>query len=83
MEGLIFGRAYLQREISVSKSIGLALYLEGNSPLLLCFTLYLKSISKYKSPGGLIFGGGNLTEGFLRYEFGGLHLEGIIFGILR
>ena len=28
--GLIFGGAYLQREISVSKSIGLALKLEGN-----------------------------------------------------
>ena len=26
-----------------------------------------------KAPrGGLIFGGGDLTEGFLRYEFGGL-----------
>ena len=29
MEGLIFGGAYLRREICVSKSIGLALYLEG------------------------------------------------------
>ena len=27
---------------------------------------------------------GDLTEGFLRYEFGGgLYLEGLIFGILR
>ena len=37
-------------------------------------------------PGGLIYffwGGGNLMEGFLRYEFGGLYLEGLIFGILR
>ena len=25
---------------------------------------------------------GNLTEGFLRYRFGGLYLEGLIFGIL-
>ena len=24
---------------------------------LLCFTLYLRAISKYKPPGGLIFGG--------------------------
>ena len=24
----------------------------------------------------------NLTEGFLRYRFGGLYLEGLIFGIL-
>ena len=37
------------------------------------------------SPGG---GGGyiwrgDLTEGFLRHRFGGLYLEGLIFGILR
>ena len=38
--------------------------MEGNSPLLLCFTLYLKSISKYKSPGRLIFGGGQFNGGF-------------------
>ena len=34
-------------------------------------------------PRGAYIWGGNLTEGFLRYEFGGLYLEGIIFGILR
>ena len=38
-----------------SKSIGLAL--EGNLPFLLCFSLYLRAISKYKPPGGPIFGG--------------------------
>ena len=34
------------------------------------------------APGGHIFGGGgDLTEGFLRYEFGGLiFLEGLIHG---
>ena len=32
------------------------LSLEGNLPVLLCFTLYLKAISKYK-PGSLICGG--------------------------
>ena len=36
-EGLIFGGAYLQREICVSKSIGLALWLELNLPFWLCF----------------------------------------------
>ena len=46
---------------------GLALKLEENLPFLLCFTLYLRAISW-----------GDSTEGFLRYEFGGL-----IFGILR
>ena len=33
-----------------------SLKLEGNLPFLLCFTLYLKAISKYK-PGSLICGG--------------------------
>ena len=34
LKGLIFGGAYVQREICVSKSIGLALLLEGNLPFL-------------------------------------------------
>ena len=38
----------------------------------LCFTLYLRAISKYKVP----IWRGDLTEGFLRYEFGGLIFEG-------
>ena len=50
----------------------------------LCFTLYLRAISKYKPPGGgggergLIFGGAILRRVFLCYEFWGL-----IFGILQ
>ena len=56
LEGLTFGGAYTWREIWVSKSIELALYLEGNLLFLLCFTLYLRAISKYEPPGGLIFG---------------------------
>ena len=42
------------------------------------FTLYLRVISNYKAPGGLY-----LTEGFLRYEFGGgggVYLEGLTHG---
>ena len=57
MEGLIFGGAYLRRDICVSQSIGLALYLEVNLPFLLCFTSYLRAISQGQAPGGLIFGG--------------------------
>ena len=55
--------------------------------VLLCFTLYLRKISNYKPLGGLIFGGVDSTEGFLRvwggYNWRGLHMEGLIFGILR
>ena len=74
MEGLIFGGAYLWREISVSKFIGLAVQLEGNLPFLLCFTLYLRTISKYKPRGAYIWRG-DLTEGFLCYK-----LVRLIFG---
>ena len=47
----------------------------------LCFTLYLRAISKYKPLGGAEGGGayiwrGILTEGFLRYESGGLICRG-------
>ena len=40
-----------------------------------CFTLCLRAISKYKPPGAYIWRG-DLTEGFLCYEFGGLIFGG-------
>ena len=52
-------------EICVSKSIGLALF---------CFSLYLRAISKYGA--GAYIWRGDLTEGFLRFEFRGLIHEG-------
>ena len=39
--------------------------------VLLCFTLYVRAISKCKLRGAYIWRC-DLTEGFLRYEFGGL-----------
>ena len=54
----------------------------------LCFTWYWRGISKYKPPGGAYIWRGDLTEGFLRWECGGLifgrglYMEGLIFGIL-
>ena len=57
LEALIFGGTYLRKEICVSKSIGQALWLEINLPFLLCFTLYLRAISKYKPPGGVYLEG--------------------------
>ena len=35
------------------------------------------------SPRGPYIWRGDVTEAFLRYRFGGLYLEGLIFGILR
>ena len=52
--------------------------MKGNLPFLLCCSLYLRAIFKYK--GGLIlFWRGDLTEGFLRYKFGGLIFGGAYF----
>ena len=49
-------------------------------PFLLCFTLHLRAISKYKPPGGgLYLKGRDLTEGFLRYRFGGFIFGGAYF----
>ena len=80
MEGLIFGGASLRTEICVSKSIGLALQLEVNLPFLLCFTLYLRAISKYKPRGGLYLEG-RFNGGFFAlrvlgaYIWRGLYVE--------
>ena len=56
------------------------LLLEENFPFLLCFTLYLRAISKYKLPGegggGYINWRGDLMEGFLHYECGELIFGG-------
>ena len=81
-ERLIFGGAYLWREICVSKSIGLAFQLEGNLQLLLCFSLYLRAISKYKPPGRLTFGGFFALWVWGAYIWRGLYMQGLIFGIL-
>ena len=88
LEGLIFGGAYLRREICVSKSIGLDLKLEVNLPFLLCFTLYLRTIFQVQAPGGLYLEG-RFNGGFFAlpvwgaYIWRGLYMEGLIFGILR
>ena len=84
MEGLIYGGAYLRREICVSKSIGLALQLEVNLPFLLCFTLYLRAIFQVQASGGAYIWRGDLTEGFFALSvWGGLIHGGAYFRNLR
>ena len=56
----MFGGAYLQREICISKLIGLALSLEVNLPFLLCLTLYLRAIFQVQKPRS---GGGGIFRG--------------------
>ena len=61
---------------------------ERNVPFLLCFTLYSRANSNGTSRGANIQRR-DLTEGFLRFDFGGayiwmgLYMQGLIFGILR
>ena len=73
-EGLIFGGAYVWREICISKSTGLAC--SGKEIYHFCFVLLCiwGQITCTSSPGAYIRRG-DLTEGFLRYNF-----EGLIFG---
>ena len=88
MEGLIFGGAYLRREICVSKSIGLAC--SGKEIYHFCFVLLCirGQIPSTSPPEGLcsegLFNGGFFA---LRlwgvYIWRGLYMEGLIFRILR
>ena len=59
LEGVIFGGAYLWRELNLRFKIDWASLLVGRkfTFFLLCFTLYLRATAKYKNIGGLIFGG--------------------------
>ena len=54
-----------------------------NLPFLLCFTSYLRALFQVQATGGGLYLEGRFNGGFLRYRFGGLYLEGLIFGILR
>ena len=73
LEVVIFGGAYLRREICVSKSIELALQLEVNLPFLVHFTLYLRASFQVQAPGE---GGGAI----LQRVFCVTGLEGLISG---
>ena len=55
----------------------------GNLPFFALFYFVFEGNFPSTSPPGAYIWRGDLTEGFLRYELGGLYLEGLIFGILR
>ena len=79
MRGLFFGGAYIRREIFVSKSIGLAC--SRKKIYHFCFVLlciYSRANSNDKPPVAYIRRG-DLTEGFLDYDFGGLIHGGAYF----
>ena len=81
LEGLIFGGAYLRREICVSKLIGLALQSEVNLSFLLCFTLYLRAIFQVQAHWWGLYLDGRFNGGFFAlpvwgaYIWRGLFLE--------
>ena len=81
---LIFGGALCTEGNLRFKIDWASLQLEGNLLFLLCFTLYLRVIiTKYKPPGGLLFGGAISRKVFCVTSLGGLYMEGLIFRILR
>ena len=53
----MFGGAYVRRELLRLKIDWASLIPGRKFTVFLCFTLYLRTISKYKPPGGPIFGG--------------------------
>ena len=76
MEGLIFAAAYIRREICVSKSIGLALIVGSKFTVFALFYFVFDGNFPSKSPRGAYIWRGDLLEGFLRYQFGGLIFGG-------
>ena len=81
LEGLIIGGTFLRREICVSKSIGLACLgkeIYHFCFLLLCIRAQIPSTS-LPGGGGAYIWRGDETEGFLRYDIGGLIHGGAYF----
>ena len=75
MDYPIFGGAYVRREIWVIKSVGLTC--SGKEIYHFCFVLLcIRGKISSTSPPGAYIRRGDLTEGFLRYDFGGLIFGG-------
>ena len=75
LEGLIFRGAYLRRGICVLKSIGLAYSWKEIYRFALFYSLFGGNF-QVQAPQGAFIRRGDVTEGFLRYEFGGLIFGG-------
>ena len=72
LKGLVFGGAYLRREICVSKSIGASLIVGRKFTVFALFFFVFEGNFPRTSPWGAYIWRGDLTKGFLRYWFGGL-----------
>ena len=88
MEVLIFGGAYLRREICVSL-IGLALYFGSKFTVFALFYFVFEGNFPSTSPRGGLYLKGRFNGGFFAlpvwgaYIWRGLYMDGLIFGILR
>ena len=90
-EGLIFGGAYIRRGLSTEGNLrfkidwaAASLINESKFTIFSLFYFVFEGNFRVQAPQGAYIWRGNLTQGFSRYEFGGLiYLEGLIFGILR
>ena len=83
MEGLIFGGAYIRRGLSTEENlrfkIDWASRIVGSKfTVFALFYFVFEGNFPSTSPRGAYIWRGDLTEGFLRYRFGGLYLEGLI-----
>ena len=81
-EGVIFGGAYTWWEFCTTKTDWVSLQFEGKFkkhvlPYRFCL-VSLRAISKYKPTGAYVWRG-DLMEGFLPYDFGGLIFGGAYF----
>ena len=78
MEGLIFGGAYLRREICVSNRLG-QLVKGRKFTIFALFFFVFEGKFQVQAPSGAYIRRGDLTEGFLRYDSGGLIFGGAYF----
>ena len=93
-EGLIFGGAYIQGGLSMEGNLRFkidwaSLIVGSKFTVFALFYFVFEGNFLSTSPRGAYIWRGDLTEGFLHYQFGGasiwkgLYMEGLIFGILR
>ena len=86
MEGLIFGGAYIRRGLSTEGNLRFKIdwaspIVGGKFAVFALFHFVFEGNFPSTSPPGAYIWRGDLTEGFLRYRFGGgLYLEGLIHG---
>ena len=73
-EGLIFGGAYLRREICVSKSIWASLIVRGKFTVFALFYLVFKGKFQVQAPRGGLYLEGRFNGGFFALQFWGAYI---------